>query len=71
VVRRYLQKQSFGAPDGLHLHSLIKTQVIRKKLSHFSANLQNAAVAPCIWIFVAMPAIMGVFLFNSSPATLK
>jgi UDP-N-acetylmuramyl pentapeptide phosphotransferase/UDP-N-acetylglucosamine-1-phosphate transferase len=70
VVRRYLQKQSPGAPDGLHLHSLIKTQVIRKKLSHWSANLQNAAVSPSIWGFVAIPAFAGIALYQASPMVL-
>jgi UDP-N-acetylmuramyl pentapeptide phosphotransferase/UDP-N-acetylglucosamine-1-phosphate transferase len=70
VVRRYLQKQSPGAPDGLHLHSLIKTQVIRKQLSHWNANLQNAAVAPSIWGFVAIPAVAGVIFYLAPPLLL-
>lgn len=70
VVRRYLQKQSPGAPDGLHLHSLIKTQVIRKILSHWSANLQNAAVSPSVWGFVAIPAFAGIVFYQASPMVL-
>jgi UDP-N-acetylmuramyl pentapeptide phosphotransferase/UDP-N-acetylglucosamine-1-phosphate transferase len=70
VVRRYLQNQSPGAPDSLHLHSLVKTQIIRKKLPHWHANLQNAAVAPCIWGFVAIPAFAGVLLYDASPMAL-
>lgn len=70
VVRRYLQNQSPGAPDSMHLHSLIKTQIIRKKLPHWRANLQNAAVSPCIWGFVAIPAGVGVLFYNASPMVL-
>jgi UDP-N-acetylmuramyl pentapeptide phosphotransferase/UDP-N-acetylglucosamine-1-phosphate transferase len=70
VVRRYMQNQSPGAPDSLHLHSLVKTQIIRKKLPHWRSNLQNAAVSPCIWGFVTIPALAGVFLFNASPMVL-
>jgi UDP-N-acetylmuramyl pentapeptide phosphotransferase/UDP-N-acetylglucosamine-1-phosphate transferase len=70
VVRRYRDKQSPGAPDGLHLHSLVKIQVIRKQLSHWSTNMQNAAVSPCIWVFAALPAIVGTALFDAAPTTL-
>jgi UDP-N-acetylmuramyl pentapeptide phosphotransferase/UDP-N-acetylglucosamine-1-phosphate transferase len=70
VVRRYLQKRSPGEPDGLHLHSLVKVKLIRKILPHWSTNMQNAAVSPCIWVFAALPAIMGAGLFNASPLVL-
>jgi UDP-N-acetylmuramyl pentapeptide phosphotransferase/UDP-N-acetylglucosamine-1-phosphate transferase len=70
VVRRYLQDQSPGAPDSLHLHSLVKTQVIRKKLSSWSPNIQNAAVSPVIWACVATPAVMGVLMYLASPLVL-
>ncbi len=70
VVRRAMQNQSPGAPDGLHLHSLVKTQIIRKHFSHWSPNLQNAAVSPAIWVCVAVPATMGVLLYSASPMAL-
>jgi UDP-N-acetylmuramyl pentapeptide phosphotransferase/UDP-N-acetylglucosamine-1-phosphate transferase len=70
VVRRFLQNQSPGAPDGLHLHSLVKTQVIRKQFSSWNPNLQNAAVSPAIWVCVAIPAFMGVLMYNASPVAL-
>jgi UDP-N-acetylmuramyl pentapeptide phosphotransferase/UDP-N-acetylglucosamine-1-phosphate transferase len=67
VVRRYQQNQSLGAPDSLHLHNLVKTQIVHKKLFNLHLDLQNAAVSPCIWGFVAIPAGLGIFLYNSSP----
>jgi UDP-N-acetylmuramyl pentapeptide phosphotransferase/UDP-N-acetylglucosamine-1-phosphate transferase len=70
VVRRFLKKRSPGAPDSLHLHSLVKVKLIRKVLPHWSTNMQNAAVSPCIWLFAAVPAIVGVICFESSPSTL-
>jgi UDP-N-acetylmuramyl pentapeptide phosphotransferase/UDP-N-acetylglucosamine-1-phosphate transferase len=70
VVRRYLQKRSPGEPDGLHLHSLVKIKLIRQFLPHWSTNMQNAAVSPCIWLFAAVPAIVGSALFNASPLLL-
>jgi UDP-N-acetylmuramyl pentapeptide phosphotransferase/UDP-N-acetylglucosamine-1-phosphate transferase len=71
VVRRYLQKRSPGEPDGLHLHSLVKVKFIRKVLPHWSTNMQNAAVSPCIWIFAAIPAILGMILFYASALALS
>jgi UDP-N-acetylmuramyl pentapeptide phosphotransferase/UDP-N-acetylglucosamine-1-phosphate transferase len=70
VARRYRDQRSPGAPDGLHLHSLVKVQVIRKKLPNWSTNMQNAAVSPCIWFFAAIPALVGVVLHTASPAVL-
>jgi UDP-N-acetylmuramyl pentapeptide phosphotransferase/UDP-N-acetylglucosamine-1-phosphate transferase len=70
VVRRYLDQQSPGSPDGLHLHSMVKIQVVRKRLPHWSTNMQNAAVSPCIWFFAALPALLGVLLFNAPPVIL-
>ncbi len=70
VVRRFRDQRSPGSPDGLHLHSLVKIQVIRKKLPNWSTNMQNAAVSPSIWFFAAVPALFGVVLYNASPAIL-
>jgi UDP-N-acetylmuramyl pentapeptide phosphotransferase/UDP-N-acetylglucosamine-1-phosphate transferase len=70
VARRFLKKHSPGAPDGLHLHSLVKVKLVRKMLPHWSTNMQNAAVSPCIWLFAAVPAIFGVIFFEASPTAL-
>jgi UDP-N-acetylmuramyl pentapeptide phosphotransferase/UDP-N-acetylglucosamine-1-phosphate transferase len=64
IVRRYHLRLSPGAPDCLHLHSLVKTQVVRKKLSHWSRRRQNAAVSPLMWCCAALPASMAVAWYN-------
>jgi UDP-N-acetylmuramyl pentapeptide phosphotransferase/UDP-N-acetylglucosamine-1-phosphate transferase len=65
IVRRRLLRQSPGAPDSLHLHSLVKSQIIRKKLAHWPQCRRNAAVAPLMWCFAALPACMAVAWYNA------
>lgn len=67
IVRRFWQRQSPGAPDSLHLHSLVKTQFIRKKLPHWSKSQQNAAVSPLMWCYAALPAAIGVAFYDRPP----
>lgn len=64
IVRRYQLRLSPGAPDSLHLHSLVKTQIVRKKLAHWSRRRQNAAVSPLMWGYAALPASMAVAWYD-------
>ena len=66
VARRYHRRQSPGAPDSRHLHSLIKTEVIRKKMPRTNRELQNAAVSPFVWFFASVPAVAAIAFFNHS-----
>jgi len=69
VVRRCVSHRSPGAPDNYHLHSLIKTKVIRPKLSAMgvkNTNVRNAAVSPIVWSFASMPAIVAIAFFDQS-----
>lgn len=50
MVRRLLNRTSSGQPDNLHLHSLIKTRLIRRYASSLPVWLRNSMVAPLIWI---------------------
>lgn len=60
VWRRWRQKASAGAPDNLHLHSLVKTQIVMKHVSHWNPRLRNAAVAPLVWPYAALPAALAM-----------
>ncbi|MBD3894141.1 glycosyltransferase [Hydrogenophaga sp.] len=62
VWRRLRQRLPTGAPDNLHLHSLIKTQVIMRWLAHWNPRLRNAAVSPLLWLYAALPAGLAVAL---------
>jgi UDP-N-acetylmuramyl pentapeptide phosphotransferase/UDP-N-acetylglucosamine-1-phosphate transferase len=68
MVRRYVSRQSPGAPDNDHLHSLIKTKLIRPKLSAIgvSKNVRNAAVSPIVWCFASVPALVAIAFFDDS-----
>ena len=62
--RRYIRRESPGAPDSRHLHSLIKTNLIRKTLPGVNRGVQNAFVSPIIWAFTLLPATAAVALFD-------
>lgn len=66
VVRRYINRQSPGAADSRHLHSLIKTNLIRRRLPTVTRRTQNAFVSPIICAFALLPAMAAVALFNRS-----
>jgi UDP-N-acetylmuramyl pentapeptide phosphotransferase/UDP-N-acetylglucosamine-1-phosphate transferase len=66
VWRRKRYKQPTGAPDNLHLHSVIKTQLILPRLGEWPAQLSNAAVSPLIWLYAALPAGLAILLVDAS-----
>ena len=66
VVRRYVRRQSPGQADSGHLHSLIKTQFIRRKLAYASKAVQHATVSPIVWVFTFLPALSAVILFDQT-----
>ncbi len=66
VWRRRRQKQPSGMADSLHLHSLLKSQVILPRLPHWPARIRNAAVSPLVWIYAALPATLAVWLAEAT-----
>lgn len=62
VWRRRRARLPSGAPDNLHLHSLVKTQVVSRRVPHWPPRLRNAAVSPLMWVFAAVPAGLAVTL---------
>lgn len=66
VWRRWRNKVPTGAPDSLHLHSLVKTQVILRLVPHWPARMRNAAVSPVMWLYAALPASLAVWLEGAS-----
>jgi UDP-N-acetylmuramyl pentapeptide phosphotransferase/UDP-N-acetylglucosamine-1-phosphate transferase len=66
VWRRWRDKVPAGAPDSLHLHSLVKMQVVMRFAPHWNPRLRNAAVSPVMWTFAALPAVLAVVLEGSS-----
>ncbi len=67
MIRRHRRALHVGHPDRLHLHSLIKTRVIRKKLSRLGPVLGNSAVSPIVWGFAAGPALLSMLFPTNTP----
>ena len=68
MLRRYRRNMHPGHPDRLHIHSLIKTRIIRKYLACLSPVMRNSAVSPLVWLLAAVPASLAVLLREQTPA---
>ena len=66
VWRRRRARLPSGAPDNLHLHSLVKTQVVLRYVRHWHPRMRNAAVSPLMWLYAAVPAWLAVQLDGAS-----
>jgi hypothetical protein len=64
VMRRRRLRQSPGAADRHHLHSLIATQVIQPRLPRLHPNLRNAAVSLVMWICALVPVVPAVLFYG-------
>lgn len=64
IARRWRSRQSPGQPDGRHLHSIVARRVVHKRMQHFPANFQNAAVSVVMWVCAAIPALLGVTFYR-------
>ena len=60
MARRLSRNLHPGHPDRLHLHSLVKTRIVRKRLAALPPVLMNSAVSPLIWSLSAIPCIIAV-----------
>jgi UDP-N-acetylmuramyl pentapeptide phosphotransferase/UDP-N-acetylglucosamine-1-phosphate transferase len=67
IARRFAKAHSPGHPDRLHLHSLIQSRVINKRLRHWRKAFSNAAVSPVIWLYALLPAIFAIVFKHSTP----
>lgn len=50
MARRMKAKLKAGHPDNLHLHTLIKTRMVRRYFTFLPNWARNASVAPGIWL---------------------
>lgn len=64
VMRRRRGRQSPGAADRHHLHSLVATQVIQPRLQRLHPNLRNAAVSLVMWVCALIPVLPAVFFYS-------
>ncbi|MFN5700513.1 MAG: glycosyl transferase, partial [Betaproteobacteria bacterium] len=68
VVRRLRRAHPAMHPDRLHLHSLVKCRLARKRLAHWPTVMQNASVSPFVWLIALGPACMGAVFWKTPPA---
>ena len=54
MARRMKAKLKAGQPDNLHLHTLIKTRMVRRYFAFLPNWAKNALVAPAIWLCSAV-----------------
>ena len=64
IWRRRQRNLHPGHPDRLHLHSLIKSRIVRKQFMHLPAVLRNASVSPLMWLYALAPASLAVIFSN-------
>lgn len=60
MLRRRARRKRVGEPDNQHLHSLIKTEVVRKRMPKVKPNLQNASVAPVMWGYAMFCSLLAI-----------
>lgn len=68
IVRRYRRNADPGQPDRLHLHSLVRSRLIRKYASHWPHTMQNAMVSPFIWIIASIAGMLAVTFYQNTAA---
>lgn len=71
ICRRISRGRSPGQADRLHLHSLIKVRVARKVLRGCSSTLQNASVAPLMWLVALIPSGLATLTWHSQFASVS
>ncbi len=68
IVRRHRRKTSFGKPDRLHLHSLVKRRIARHLLPHGSRLARNSLAGAIMWSAVLLPALIARQWPTNTPA---
>lgn len=64
VMRRRKLRQSPGAADRHHLHSLVAMHLVQPRLAHLDPNLRNAAVSVVMWLCAVAPVLPAVFFHS-------
>ncbi len=62
--RRYWNKTHAGQPDSAHLHSLIKVNVVNRRVPHLPQPIRNSLVAPFCWVFTGLLSGFAVWQYN-------
>lgn len=60
IWRRAKRKLNPGAPDRLHLHSLVMRRLIRRLLPQASQLSRNSATGASMWLAAAVPVLLAI-----------
>jgi UDP-N-acetylmuramyl pentapeptide phosphotransferase/UDP-N-acetylglucosamine-1-phosphate transferase len=60
MLRRWRRRRNLGAPDSLHLHSLIRRRLTRRLLPNASSLMQNSATGFIMCVAGVLPAYIAV-----------
>ena len=60
IARRRRRNLSPGAPDRLHLHSLVKRRLVRALLPNASSLIRNSTTGAIMWLAALLPAVIAV-----------
>jgi UDP-N-acetylmuramyl pentapeptide phosphotransferase/UDP-N-acetylglucosamine-1-phosphate transferase len=66
ILRRFVRKVSPGHPDRLHMHSLVRSRIVRKFINEKNATTKNAIVSPFIWVLAAISSMLGVIFYKNT-----
>lgn len=67
--RKFIQGQSPGAPDALHLHQIINKRLVRWSVAGKPGMLRsrgNANTSPYLWVLSTMATVPAVIFWNNS-----
>ena len=66
IFRRIVRKSHPGHADRLHLHSLIKTRVVRHKFAAYSSDIRNSIAGLLVGCITLVPAVTAQFVYGST-----
>jgi UDP-N-acetylmuramyl pentapeptide phosphotransferase/UDP-N-acetylglucosamine-1-phosphate transferase len=66
IYRRRVRHMHPGHPDRLHLHSLIKTRLIRHRFAGSSVVIRNSIAGLLVGSLTILPVVVAQFFFNST-----
>jgi UDP-N-acetylmuramyl pentapeptide phosphotransferase/UDP-N-acetylglucosamine-1-phosphate transferase len=67
IVRRSKRGRSPGAPDRLHLHSLVKMRLVRRVAPNASKLVSNSLTGAVMWCAALVPAAVATQFGSDSP----
>jgi UDP-N-acetylmuramyl pentapeptide phosphotransferase/UDP-N-acetylglucosamine-1-phosphate transferase len=70
MARRFKSRRAMGQPDAMHLHSLVKTQLVMRHCAHWPRWARHALVSPPLWLLAALPAALAWGLADQGTPTL-